>query len=149
MQVGVEGQRLTEEDQLFIPIQAALNITAMRESAPEANICYERTESLCHSLNRSLPLYVALMGQLRYSVVAGKLTAAMPLAKRLYSLAQKRNDPTLMIGACTAVGGAHYYLGDFENGAAIHNACSSGLALGRRRVSVSRGRRATRRLSGQ
>jgi predicted ATPase len=114
VQVGVEGQSLTEEDQLFIFIQAALNITAMRESAPEAKICYERAESLCHSLNRSSPLYVALMGQLRYSVVAGKLTAAMPLAKRLYSLAQKQNDPTLMIGACTAVGGAHYYLGDFE-----------------------------------
>ena len=54
------------------------------------------------------------MGQLRYSVVADKLTAAMPLAKRLYSLAQEQNDSTLMIGACTAVGGAHYYLGDFE-----------------------------------
>jgi predicted ATPase len=51
---------------------------------------------------------------LRYSVVAGKPTAAMPIAKRLYSLAQKQNDPTLMIGACTAVGGVHYYLGDFE-----------------------------------
>ena len=114
VQVGVEGQRLTEEDQLFILIQAALNITAMRESAPEAKICYERAESLCHSRNRFRPLYVALMGQLRYSVVAGRLTAAMPLAKRLYSLAQKQNDPTLMIGACTAVGGAHYYLGDFK-----------------------------------
>ncbi len=113
-QVGVEGQSLTEEDQLFILIQAALNITAMRESAPEAKICYERAESLCHSLNRPLLLYVALMGQLRYSVVADKLTAAMPLAKRLYSLAQEQNDPTLMIGACTAVGGAHYYLGDFQ-----------------------------------
>ena len=114
VQAGVEGQSLTAEDQLFILIQAALNITAMRESAPEAKICYERAESLCHSLNRPLLLYVALMGQLRYSVVADKLTAAMPLAKRLYSLAQEQNDPTLMIGACTAVGGAHYYLGDFE-----------------------------------
>ena len=114
LQTGVEGQSLTAEDQLFILIQAALNITAMRESAPEAKICYERAESLCHSLNRPLLLYVALMGQLRYAVVAGKLGTAMPLAKRLYSLAQEQNDSTLMIGACTAVGGAHYYLGDFE-----------------------------------
>ena len=45
-------------------------------------ICYERAESLCHSLNRPLLLYVALMGQWRYSVVADKLTAAMPIAKR-------------------------------------------------------------------
>jgi hypothetical protein len=110
-QTGVEGQSLTAEDQLFILVQAALNITARRESAQEAKICYERAESLCHSLNRPLLLYVALMGQLRHSVVAGKLGAAMPLAKRLYSLAQEQNDSTLMIGACTAVGGAHYYLG--------------------------------------
>ena len=41
-------------------------MTAMRESAPEARICYERAESLCHSLNRPLQLYVALMGQCRY-----------------------------------------------------------------------------------
>ena len=114
VQVGVEGQSLTAEDQLFILIQAALNITAMRESAPEAKICYERAESLCHSLNRPLLLYVALMGQWRYSLVADKVAAAMPLAKRLYSLAQEQNDPTLIIGACAAVGGTYYYLGDFE-----------------------------------
>jgi tetratricopeptide (TPR) repeat protein len=114
VQVGVEGQSLTAEDQLFILIQTALNITAMRESAPEAKICYERAESLCHYLNRPLLLYVALMGQWRYSLVADKVAAAMPLAKRLHSLAQEQNDPTLMIGACAAVGGTYYYLGDFE-----------------------------------
>jgi len=114
VQMGVEGQSLTAEDQLFILIQAALNITAMRESAPEARICYERAESLCHSLNRPLLLYVALMGQWRYSLVADKVAAAMPLAKRLYSLAQEQNDSTLMIGACAAMGGTHFQLGDFE-----------------------------------
>jgi len=86
----------------------------MREAAPEAKICYERAESLCHSLNRPLLLYVALMGQLRYSIVVDKVAAAMPLAKRLYSLAQEQNDSTLMIGACTAVGATYHYFGDFE-----------------------------------
>ena len=111
---GIEGQSLTAEDQLFILIQAALNITATREAAPEAEICYERAESLCHSLNRPLLMYVALMGRLRYSIVADKVAAATPLAKRLYSLAQDQNDSTLMIGACTALGGMHYYSGNFE-----------------------------------
>ena len=114
VQMGAEGQNLTAEDQLFILIQAAVNMTAMRESAPEAKICYERAESLCHSLNRPLLLYVALMGQWRYSLVADKLAAAMPLAKRLYSLAQEQNDPALMIGACAAMAGATCNLGDFE-----------------------------------
>ena len=114
VQRGAEGQSLTAEDQLFILIQAAVNMTAMRESAPEARSCYERAESLCHSLNRPMQLYVALMGQWRYSLVADKVAAAIQFAKRLCSLAKEQNDPTLMIGACAAVGGTYYYLGDFE-----------------------------------
>jgi len=54
------------------------------------------------------------MGLWRYSFVADKLSATMPLAKRLYSLAQEQNDSSLMIGACAAVGATHYFLGDFE-----------------------------------
>ena len=70
VETGVEGQSLTAEDQLFILMQAALYLTVTRGlAAPEARICYERAESLCHSLNRPLLLYVALMGQWRYSLV--------------------------------------------------------------------------------
>jgi tetratricopeptide (TPR) repeat protein len=114
LKTGVEGQNLTEEDQLFILIQAAVNLTAMRESSPEARVCYERAESLCHSLNRPLLLYVALMGRLRYSMVADKVVAAIPLAKRLYALAQEQNDSALMMGACAAVVATYYWSGDFE-----------------------------------
>ncbi|MGA7394977.1 MAG: NACHT domain-containing protein, partial [Terrimicrobiaceae bacterium] len=115
VQFGVEGQSLTPEDQLFILMQAAAYLTVTRGvGTSEARICYERAESLCHSLNRPLLLYVALMGLWRYSFVADKLSASMPLAKRVYSLAQEQNDSSLMIGACTALGSTHYYLGDFE-----------------------------------
>ena len=62
VETGVEGQSLTAEDQLFILMQAGLYLTATRGlGAPEARICYERAESLCHSLNRPLLLYSALM----------------------------------------------------------------------------------------
>jgi hypothetical protein len=54
------------------------------------------------------------MGQWRYSIVTDKVAAAMPLAKRLYSLAQEQNDSTLMIGACVATAGTTHNLGDFE-----------------------------------
>ena len=58
VETGVEGQSLTAEDQLFILMQAGLYLTATRGfAAPEARICYERAESLCHSLNRPLLLY--------------------------------------------------------------------------------------------
>jgi predicted ATPase len=113
---GVEGQSLTADDQLFILMQAGLYLTATRGfSAPQARICYERAESLCHSLNRPLVLFSALEGQWRYSFMTDKLSATMQIAKQAYSLAQEQNDPTLMTGADRALAGTLYYLGNFES----------------------------------
>ena len=115
VEVGVKAQSLTAEDQLFILMQAGLYLTATRGSgAPEARICYERAEPLCHSLNRPLLLYFALMGQWRYSFVTDKLTTTMQIAKRVYSLAQEQNDSALMIGAYHALAATLYFSGDFE-----------------------------------
>jgi predicted ATPase len=115
LEIGVEAQRLTTEDHLFILTQAGLYLSSTRGfSAPEARICYERVESLCHSLNRPLLLYSALMGQWRYSLITDKLTATMQIAQRVYSLAQEQNNPAVMIGACQALVSTLYYLGEFE-----------------------------------
>ena len=114
VQMGVEGQSLTAEDQLFILMQAGLYLQAKRGGAPEVRICYERAESLCHSLNRPHLLYSALIGQWRYSHMTDKLTATMQVAKRVYSLAQEQNDSALLIGAYNALSGTLYFMGDFE-----------------------------------
>ena len=114
--IGIEGQSLTAEDQLFILMQAGLYLTATRGfAAPEALICYERAESLCVSLDRPLVLFSALRGLWRYSLVTDKLSATMRIAKRVYSLAQNQNDPALMMGAYRALAATLYYLGDFES----------------------------------
>ena len=105
---------LTAEDQLFILMQAGLYLQAKRGGAPEVRICYERAESLCHSLNRPHLLYSALIGQWRYSHVTDKLTATMQVAQRVYSLAQEQNDSALLIGAYNALSGTLYFMGDFE-----------------------------------
>jgi tetratricopeptide (TPR) repeat protein len=116
VEMGVEGQSLTTEDQLFILMQAGLYLTVTRGmQTPEVRICYERAEPLCHSLNRPLLLYSALMGQLRYSLATDKLSAAKQIAKRGYSLAQKQNDPALMIGAYGSLAFTPYHMGDFES----------------------------------
>lgn len=66
---GIEGQSLTAEDQLLVLTLAGLLLTATRGfGAAEARICYERAESLCHSLNRPLLLYLTLIGQWRHSL---------------------------------------------------------------------------------
>ena len=98
VQMGGARQSLTAEDQLFILMQAGLYLTATRGlGAPEARICYERAEPLCHSLNRPLLLYFALLGQWRYSLMTDKLTATMQVAQRVYSLAQKQNESALVL----------------------------------------------------
>ena len=114
-QVSVKAQSLTAEDQLFVLMQAGLYLTLTRGlGAPEARICYEHAEPLCHSLNRPLLLYSALMGQWVCSLVTEKMSATMQIANRVYSLAQEQHDSALMIGACRALGDTLYFLGDFE-----------------------------------
>jgi hypothetical protein len=114
-ETGDRGQSLTTEDQLFILMQAGMYLTATRGLAsPEARICYERAEPLCHSLNRPFVLFVALIGRWRHSVHTDKLSAAMQIAKGIYSLAEERNDSAVMIGACRVLAVTFYFLGDFE-----------------------------------
>jgi hypothetical protein len=112
---GVEGQSLTPEDQLFILMQAGIYLSATRGGAPEARICYERAESLAHSLNRPLLLYSALMGRWRYSHATDRLTATIEIAQRVYSLALEQNDSALLTGAYNALAGTLYFMGDFES----------------------------------
>src|SRR5271166_1344016 len=109
VQMGVDGQSLTAEDQLSILLQAGLYLTATRGyAAPEALICYERAESLCVSLSRPHLLFSALMGRWRYSLQTDKLTATMQIADHFYSLAQEQNDSALMIAAYNALAGTLY-----------------------------------------
>src|SRR5260370_10226007 len=91
VEMGVGGQSLSLEDQLFILMQAGLYLTATRGlSAPDARICYERAEPLCHSLDRPLLLCVALIGEWRYSLHTDQPTATLQIPQRVYSLAQKQ-----------------------------------------------------------
>jgi serine/threonine protein kinase/predicted ATPase len=106
---------LTAEDQLFILMQAGLYLSATQGGAPEARVCYERAESLSHSLSRPLLLYSALIGQWRSSHATDNLSATIQIAQRVYSLAKEQNDSALLIGACNALAGTLYFMGDFES----------------------------------
>jgi hypothetical protein len=84
-------------------------------SSPEAQICYERAEPLCHLLKRPELLYSALVGQFTFSLFTDKLSATIQIAKRIHSLAQEQNDPALIMGACGYFAATLYYSGDFES----------------------------------
>jgi tetratricopeptide (TPR) repeat protein len=116
VETAIEGEGLAPEDQLFILMQAGLYLATTRSAgAPEARICYERAEPLCHSLNDHRLLCIALRGQFRYILMTGKMSAAMQIAERVYSLAQEQNDAALMLGAYSALSGTLTYSGDFES----------------------------------
>jgi hypothetical protein len=115
VQRGAEEQSLTAEDEFLILTQAALYLTATRgHSAPEALVCHERVESLCHLLHRPLSLYSALIGQWRYTLTTDKLSAGLKIAKRVYFLAQEQNNPALLLGAYRVLAVPLYVMGDFE-----------------------------------
>ena len=110
------SQPLSAEDQLLILMQAGMYLTTTRGlQSPEAHICYEHSEALCHSLHRPALLYVALIGQWRFSLLTDDLQATMQIAKRVYSLVQEQNNAALMIGAYRALANTLYYLGDFPS----------------------------------
>ena len=112
----VEGQNLTAEDQLFILIQAAQYLTTTQGlGVAEARICYDRAESLAHSLNHPRLLCVALIGLWRNSVMTDKLSMAVKIAERVHSLAQEQDEPTLMIDAYNTLAATLYFLGDFDS----------------------------------
>ena len=132
METGEGGQRLTAEDQLFMLMQAAQYLAATQGLAtPEIRVCYERAESLCHSLDRPLFLYVVLTGLWRYDVGTDALPVAMKAAERVYSLAQQQNNPALMIGGYIPLGNYTLLFGRFRDREEIYDARPSDLALWR------------------
>jgi len=115
VEIGLEEQSLSADDQLFILSEAALYLTALRGfQSLEANICYQRVESLCHSLRRPHLLYVALTGQWRYAYMTNNPKVALEIAERVRFMAQEQDDPAQMIGAYNLLAGTLYYLGNFE-----------------------------------
>jgi tetratricopeptide (TPR) repeat protein len=116
VETTVEEQSLSAEDKLFILMQAGQYLTAVRGmAAPEARICYERAEPLCQSLNQPRLQCLALRGQWRFCLMTDKLSVAIQIAERGYSLAQEQNDAALKIGACAPLAANLFFLGDFES----------------------------------
>ena len=139
IEVGVDEQSLTPEDQLFILMQAAQYLTTARGlAASEVRICYERAESLCHSVDSSAVLYVALVGQWRHTIATSRLSAAKRAAERVYAFVQKQNDPALLIGGYMAMAAILYCLGDLGAGRHMHKASYSDLALWSSRICTRR-----------
>ena len=115
LQKDVDAEHLTQEDQLFILMQAGLYLTATRGHATrEVRICYERAEPLCHSLNHPVDLFAALIGQWRHSLLTDKLATTMQLATRAYSTAREQDEVSLLTNAFRILAVTHYFSGNLK-----------------------------------
>ena len=126
---SVEGQALDAEDQLFVLLESALNLSVTRGTqAPEVRACYERAERLSRSLNRPLLRGLALIGKWRYSLVTDDLNATLQIARELEGVAQEQNDASLSMKAYMALAATLYYLGNFES---AHDYATKGIRIWR------------------
>jgi len=99
VETGRAGESLAAEDKVFILMQAGLYLTATRGfGVREAQICYNRIEALCDSVNGPRIPHSALIGEWRYSLVTDKLSETMRIAKTNFLASPKSGmTPALMM----------------------------------------------------
>jgi class 3 adenylate cyclase/predicted ATPase len=80
--------------------------------SPEVEKVYGRVYQLCQQLGETPQLFPILLGQRLFYAARGKVRTACEVAARCLHLAQRVQDPTLLLGAHHALGDTVYFLGD-------------------------------------
>lgn len=104
-------ERARKELTLQITLGPALMATE-GFSAHEVEATYTRALALCRQLGETIQLFPALMGLRTFFTSRGELSTAHELAKQLLALAQKAQDPALLVQAHRAVGTSLLSLGE-------------------------------------
>jgi predicted ATPase len=100
-------QELTLQITLGAPLLATKGYTAS-----EVETSYTRARELCRHLGETPQLFPTLMGLYRFYTARAEHETARELARQILALAQKAQDPTLLLGAHLTMGGLHW-LGEF------------------------------------
>jgi TOMM system kinase/cyclase fusion protein len=83
-------------------------------AAPEVEHAYARARALCQQLGDTPQLFPVLLGLVEFYIVRAELHAARELAEQFLTLAQRVQDPELLLEAHLAMGTTLYYLGALE-----------------------------------
>jgi predicted ATPase len=88
---------------------------------------YARARQLCQQVGETPQLFPVLWGLCRFYTTRGELQTARELEDQLLRLAQRQDDPDLLMAAHNALGQTLFYLGEFalarthlEQGAALY-----------------------------
>ena len=110
-----------ERTQQELALQTALGpalMAAKGQGAPEVGRAYARARELCAALGEPPQLFPVLWGLWRFCSIRAEHDAARRLGEECLSLAQKLDDPALLMAAHSALGGTLLWLGDVAQGQA-------------------------------
>jgi predicted ATPase len=83
-------------------------------AAPDVEAAYTRAHVLCRELGETPDLFPALWGLCLFRLASAEMSTACNLAEQLLGIAQRAQDPGLLLQAHNALGRAHVCLGDWS-----------------------------------
>jgi predicted ATPase len=120
-------ERMQQEIDLQITLGPAL-IALKGWAAPEVEQAYTRARELCQQVGETPHLFPALWGLWVFYLVREEVRKAHELGEQLFTLAQRTQDPALLLEAHVALGYSLYCLGDLisarehlEQGVALYD----------------------------
>ena len=112
-----------------LEIQMALGpalVAARRFSDPGVGQAYARAWELCQLLEDSARLPLVLRGRQVFHYMRGEMNKAREFAKQFLDLAERQQDPALLVGSYHALGQTLFFLGDLI---AARSTVEQGIAL--------------------
>jgi predicted ATPase len=120
-----------ERTQQELTLQLALGVPLMATkgfAAPEAERIYTRARDLCQQIGETPQLFPALWGLWLFHITRGEFQTTRELGEQCLTLAQRVQDPLLLVPSYSALGETLYWLGEFalarehmEQGSALYD----------------------------
>jgi predicted ATPase/class 3 adenylate cyclase len=116
----------TQQELTFSTTLGAPLVATKGYAAPEVEQTYARARSLCQRLGETPQLFPTLGGLVSFYVVRAELQIAQELGERCFALAQREQDPALLLQSFLMLGSILYYRGVFVP---AHTHLQEGIAL--------------------
>jgi predicted ATPase/class 3 adenylate cyclase len=85
------------------------------QSSPDTERVWVRARELCQQVGETSQLFPVLYGLFRFHMVLSELQATRELAEQLFSLAQRAQDPELLLEAHRVMGTTMFWLGEMAS----------------------------------
>jgi predicted ATPase len=107
-------ERVRQELTVHIILGVSLHV-ARGAAAPEVERVYTRARELCQQIGDTSQLFQVLVGLGVLYMVRGELRTALEIDQQIFSLAQKTQDPMLLLHAHRSLGPSLFWLGEFTS----------------------------------